>query len=369
MSITAVPLVVHSTITKHLKEVDDSCMRNRVAFAMMKSKGRITYNGAGKDMDWRVKLRIPDTIGYSDMDQVTYATHDKYVVPTLGWAASLTTDAMSMMQQMMNKGPQAIIKHLDTIMPDLEKSLVDDAASQLFIDGNATGNEKKFSGLNTFLTATTPGAADTIATPNDSYGGFNTNLGDQGGTWSADGTANNSTLANDWPDGTGDYEYDYYAPKLVNWSSTGWGTGLTTFRANAEYALRSAISWCTVSGGKDGSIDLFLTTSKLFTDYKNSQAARQQINVQPTTSPLWALGFRDIMNLDGVDITSDYNVPVNCVYGLNFDYMRMDNLHSQMFWSHEPEYDPHTLATLFVMGMFGQYRFKPKAFCLLKNYA
>jgi hypothetical protein len=304
------------------------------------------------------------------MQQVTYATHDKYVVPTLNWAASLVTDAMSMMQQMMNKGPQAIINPLAPIMPDLEKSLQDDAASQLFLDGNATGNEKKWSGLETFLNErTTPAAGDKIAEPGDTYGGLNTNLGDQGGTWSTAGDDNNATLANDWPDGQGSYEYDYYSPKLVNWSSTGWGTSLTTWRANAEYALRQAATWATVSGGKDGSVDLFLMTPKMFVDYKNAQAARQTIQVQPTSSPLWALGFRDIMNLDGVDLTSDYNVPANTCYGLNFDYMRMDNLHSQMFWSHEPEYDPHTLATLFVMGMFGQFRFKPKAFVKLENYA
>jgi hypothetical protein len=304
------------------------------------------------------------------MDLIDYATHDKYLVPTLNWAASITTDAMSAMQQMMNKGPEAIIKHLDTIMPDLEKSLMDDMASQLFLDGNATGNEKKWSGIETFLAErTTPAAGDTIAEPGDTYAGLNTNLADQGGTWSAVGTANNATLANDWPDGTGDYEYDYYAPKLVNWSSTGWGTGLTTWQANAEYALRQTLSWCQVSGGEDGKLDLFLTNSKMFTQYKNAQAARQQINVQPTTSPLWALGFRDVMNLDGVDITSDYNVPANKCYGLNFDSMRMYSLNPQLFWSHEPEYDPRTLGTLFVLGAFGQFSFMPKSFALLENYA
>lgn len=370
MATQPLPVVVQSTITKHLREVEDSCMRNRAAYAMAKKKGRIKYNCSGKDQDWRVKYKIPSSQGYSDMEPVDYAVHEKYVVPALDWRARLATDAMSLMQQLMNKGPEAIINHYAGIMPDLEKTLTDGMGADLFRDGNLAANLKLPAGLETFFaTRTTPGAADTIAEPGDTYADLATNLGDKGGTWSADGTANNATLANDWPDGQGDYEYDYFAPKIVNWSSTGWGTGETTFQANWEYALGQALTWCVTTGGQDGKIDTMLTTPKLLQAAKNSQRARQTINVQPTTSPLWALGFRDILNLDGCDLTSDYDVPANTVYGLNYDDMRIDSLHSQMFWSHKPEYDPRTLSDLFVIGFFGNFRFRPKGFFKAKNLA
>lgn len=373
MATQPLPVVVNATITRHLREVEDSCMRNRVAFAMFKKKGRVKYNCSGKDTDWRVKYKIPSSQGYSDMEGVDYAVHEKFLVPALDWRARLATDAMSIMQKMMNKGAEAIVNHYATIMPDLEKSLTDGLSADLFIDGNAAANLKLPCGLETmFGTRTTPAAGDRIAEPGDTYADFATNLGDKGGTWTSDlGTGNypNATLANDWPDGQGDYEYDYYSPKLVNWSSTGWDTGSTSWQDNAEYALSQTATWCVTSGGKDGALDMFLTTPRMLNQFKNSQRARQTINVQPTTSPLWALGFRDVMNLDGIDITSDYDVPANTCYGLNFDEMRMDSLNPQLFWNHAPTWDPRTLSDLFVIGFFGQFRFRPKHMAKLKNYA
>lgn len=368
-----IPMLIHSTITDHLKKVEDTRMRRRTFWAMLKQKGAFKYNCSGTDTEWRIKYKHGGTRGYSDMSEVSYVVRDKYAVASNGWRAFIATEAMTAMQKMINKGPNAIIKHFEGIMPDLEKALSDEISRQFFSDGDASGDDEIWQGVKTFLTFDTPAASDRIATPNGSYGGLDTDLGTKGGTWTSDlGSGNypNATLAKDWPYGQGDYEYDYNSPKGVNWSSTAWGTGGTTWRDNGEYAMREAITWCGVSGGADGEIDMFLSTAKMHNEYKNAQSAKQQINVQPTTSPLWAMGFRDVMNIDGKDYTHDYDVPANECHGLNLDEVEVRSLNEQLFWTQKPWYDARTLSDLFLMGAFGNFRFrKPKGFCLLKNFA
>lgn len=377
MATQPLPLVVHTTITHHIRTVEKELFRNRVAFALFKQRGQIKYNCSGKDQDWRVQYKRPASTGYADMQTVDYAPHERFFVPALDWRARLATDALSVMQQMLNSGPEAIVDLVSVIVPDLVDSLMDGLSSDLFRDGNAAANLKLPAGLESFFGAANSAAGNKISTPNDTYADHNTNLGDKGGTWSADlSSFPNATLARDYPDGQGDYEYDCYSPMLVNWSSTAWGTGLTTFRANAEYALGQALTWNQSKGGKDGTTDLMLTTATLFNEYKNAQRARQQINVQPTSSPLWKLGFKDIMNQDGVDITSDYDVPANTLYGLNFKHMRMDVLKhvgggttKQLFWTMKPWWDARSLMDLFAIGFFGNFRFRPKHQWKAKNFA
>jgi hypothetical protein len=136
---------------------------------------------------------------------------------------------------------------------------------------------------------TAPGAADRIAEPSVTYAGLSTALANQGGTWTANLTTSpNATLANDWPDGTGDSEYDYFAPKLINWSSTGWGTGATDLRDNCWRVIGQAITWLTIQGGDDGMPEICVLASNLFQSYKNHEEAIRRINIPHKTANDWA---------------------------------------------------------------------------------
>lgn len=367
------PVVIHATITDHLRKAEDMRMRRRPVWAMVKQRGQIKYNCAGDKFDWRVKYKLAPSQGYRDMKSLNYAVHDKVEKAELGYRAFVTTEAISAMQKMQNKGAQAIVRLVDEIVPDMTKRLTDEISEQFFGDGDASGDDELWQGLEIMLAErATPAVTDQIAEPGDTYATLATNLGTKGGTWTSAGGAGtfpNATLANDFPYGQGEYEYDYYSPLLVNWSSTDW-TGLTTFRANGLYVLRETITWQENRGGEDCRPGLILMTPRMFSDYKNSQDPRQQITVSATDSPLWKLGFRNVMNLDGVEITHDYDVPANTFYGLNFDQIQCRSMNEQLFWAPNLPMDPTRLADLFAMGAFGNFRFRnPKAFCKGKNYA
>src|SRR5690606_21363652 len=98
------------------------------------------------------------------------------------------------------------------------------------------------------------------------------------GTWSSTLTIPpNAVLATDWPNGSGDVEYDWNSPKLMNYSSVNWGTGSTAWTDNCEAVMRQANIWLTTTGGKDGTPDLYLLSSDMFVGAKNFFSARNRI--------------------------------------------------------------------------------------------
>ena len=46
--------IVNTTIHEFIREVEPNILRNRKLLAMMKARGRITFNHAGDLMDWKV---------------------------------------------------------------------------------------------------------------------------------------------------------------------------------------------------------------------------------------------------------------------------------------------------------------------------
>ena len=46
--------IVNTTIKEYIRDVEVNVVRNRKILALMKSKGRISFNHAGDGMDWKV---------------------------------------------------------------------------------------------------------------------------------------------------------------------------------------------------------------------------------------------------------------------------------------------------------------------------
>jgi hypothetical protein len=215
-------------------------------------------------------------------------------------------------------------------------------------------------------------AGDKIAMPDDTYGdgAMATDLGDQGGSWSsALTTYPNATLAKDWPDGNGDSEYDYLSPKLVNWSSTAWGTGSTLWEDNCWRVISQAITWLTTTGGEDGMPDICVLASNLFQGYKNHEEAIRRISIPHKVAS--DLGFGgNTLNQDGCAISSDFDCPANTGYMLNCSTITIRSLFPELFWMEGPDKDPRTLwSWLWGIGFFGNVDWQPKFVAKLYPYA
>jgi hypothetical protein len=361
--------VIQSTAPLYMKGAEDLTMRNRLILAMIQRKGRIKLNQSSHLNYWDVEFAQPPIESRADGGVLNFSRNDLLRQLSNNWRGYYGTDMMTRKEMLMNKGPSAIVKRYDRIMPALTKSLRNRFSGELFINGDAAGNENRLHGLESFMGAGTCVAADRVAVPDGSYGGFSTDLASQGGSWSANLTTKpNSTIATDWPDGQGDSEYDWLAPKLINYTSSSWiDNSNKTWALTCELVMTQAQIWLTHTGGMDAAPDLALLSSDLFYQYKNKISAMRRIIVPHKEAS--DLGFGNVLNHEGMALQEDFDCPAATGYVMNLDQMELASIAPELFWTEGPNYDARTDAWLFLVGFFGNCRYKPKYFGKLYPYA
>lgn len=360
--------IVQTTTSQFLKGAENNTLRKRILLAMAKKRGRVTTGGYGKNLVWDVMFDQPPAGARSSGSQVNFTASDCYRQMELDWKEYFSTDFMSEKDTLMNSGTAAIVNRYTQIMPNMVTRLDELLNSELYVDGYAAGNELKLNGFDSFTGVGTTIAADLIAQPSDNYGGRSTVLGSEGGSWSTElSTKPNNAVATDWPEGTGSVSYDYITPKLVNWSSSSWGTSAQTWLANCEVSLRQARIWSAQTGGIEGVPELAVMTGKMYREFGDKQSSKSRIVVPHSEAE--DLGFSDTLNFEGMTLAYEYGVPVNSCYGFNIMEMEYRVLGGQFYINHGPEWSPESNGYTYKIGHYGNLKFNPKAQFKLKNYA
>jgi len=356
--------IIHTTRPKYLKGASDLTIRNRLLLSMLRQKGRIETNASGDECKWQVEHSQPAVNSYADGGLIDFSNHDAFRQLSIDWRGYVATDTLSKKQNAMNAGDEQLINLFQTKSNRLSKSLRDNFCAELYKDGEATGRENSVHGLETFMDTGTTVAADRIAQPSDSYGlgAMSTALGNQGGSWTSNlSTYPNANAATDWPDGSGDSEYDYLSPKILNWSSTNWDSGGSTdWETNCWRVIGQAITWLTSTGGQDGSPDICVLAPNLFQEYKNKHESIRRVTIPHKTAQ--DLGFAgNTLNQDGVAIQPDFDCPANTGYMINLDTVTLSSLMPELFWMEGPDKDARTLwSWLWGVGFFGNAKYQPK---------
>jgi len=362
--------VLKEAAPAYLKGRADNTIRNRLLLMLLAKNGRIKYNATSHKLYWDVKAGQRVIEAYGDDGVINFQRSDLHEQLNIDWRGYKMSDRMTEKQRLMLGDMTAIINRYSGIAEDMMDDLQDGFCGELFIDGYLASNTNRLHGLESFFgEAGTEVAADRVAEPTDSYGGHNTNIATRGGTWSTTSgvTAPNTVLATDWPDGNGTADYDWNSPKIINYTSSNWGTGSTTWADNCERVLGQTTIWTTLTGGKKGRPTLYLLSGDLFYDYQNKMRAKYRISVPHSEAN--DLGFSDTLNQDGVMIQADFDCPAATGYGLNINQMCLESLDSVLFSSRGPEYDINTDGYLWLIGFFGNARYNVKHFSKLAALA
>ena len=357
--------VVNTTTAKYLRGAADLTIRERIVFAMMNRRKRISYNHSGTEVKQQVKFALPEVEPYAG-GAIDFEPSDKYRQLTLDWRGYKVKDTMTEKERLMNRGVPALINRYAQIMKDMRQSLEDQFGAEVFNDGGT--NTDRLDGIETFMGTGTTADGDAIAQPSDTYGGLSTTLGGVAGTWSSDlSTYPNANAETDWPSGSGDTEYDFLSPRCMNFSSSSaWGTGASTWLANCERVIRKAILWTRLGTGKTNRTELCLLADDLYYDYMNKQEAKQRIIVP--YKEVQDLGF-DGAKQEGVSIVTEYGITPSRGYLWNMDKCELRCMYGQLFVPRGPERDIRTDSYLFLMGFFGNLVFQPKFFSKFLAYA
>ncbi len=196
--------------------------------------------------------------------------------------------------------------------------------------------------------------------PSDTFANLNTDLGSYGGTW-------NGT----WPTGQGDPHYDFYSPLLVDYTNTGWTPTTKTWANTCIEALRFGILKSQKNKTTKGRLDTIMLNDELYRLFLGKLDERERIVIQSnaSNSTLIKLGFTDVQNFDGVDVTYEYGTPANVGYGLNIDQMELRSMQGQLFVPEGPDYDLAGKSYRFSIDMYGNVTWNPRYFLKFKNYS
>jgi hypothetical protein len=354
--------VVNSTMHEFAKGAQDNVMRNRKFLAKIQAAGRVTFGHSGDMMDFKVKFKRAPMEGYGDSDTMTFPRRDRLKTAQLDWRGYATTDAMTKKEKLMNAGTEAIVKIYSEIGPMLMEDMTDQFGDELYIDGNAAGNERRMHGLESFFGVSGAAANGFIATPSDTYASLSTALGNYGGSWSTSG-------GNDeWPSGRGDAHYDFWSPLIVDYTDTAWSASTKTWPNTCKEALRYGIVKGQRNKSKSGMLDLIMLNDELYRQFLDllDDNERLVINRNEKTG-LWALGFTDVVNYDGVDVTKEYGIESTVGYGIATQQLELCSLQPQLFVPEGPDFDIASQSWRFSFDFYGNMKFNPRYFVKWDN--
>lgn len=364
-------LAVKSTVPKYLKGAIDLTIRRRPMLGLLQQYGRLMFGSDPSHITkWSVEVREPEIKEYGDAQRQMFTEHDAYEQLQISNAAYIGTDILPLLTHHVNSGNNAIVRHYDEKLPKLIKAATNRVCSDIFFD-NSAGSGKRLTGLATPMQPDgSVNANDLVAAPasSASYGGKSCQLGSLGGTWSANlATSPSSVLANDYPYGEGDPEYDALAPKMFNYSSNKWGSGSTTFKANV-LEMFSLAKLTTKSLGGDGTEPmLHMLNTKFYADFQQALSSKERIILQHQDGADY--GFPNVLNYEGALINHDFSCPADKGYGINIQEMSLYTLTDDLFYSEGPVWDTQAQSYLFVVGFHGNFRFSSfKHFCEYGSY-
>ncbi len=360
--------VLQTTIAEYMLGAEDNTIRNRKLLALMKAKGRISMDHSGTEMNWGIQYKRRDIDGYADGDTLQFARSDNFKRASLPWRGYTMNDMVTKKEKLMNRGKPALIKYVSELVEHMTDDFADRFHKQLYIDGNAAGNSKKIHGYDSF-TGASVSAGNLVATPNDSYAGLTTNLGTYGGSWT--GT---------WPVGSGDAEYDFWSPLIIDYTNTGWTAATKTWPNTCHEALRFGIIKGKRNDSIKGMLDIVLLDGELFRQWEALLDTKERVQVQPGTSgagsrpTLRNLGFGDTQSFEGAEITWEFGVPADSSgnaqgYGFNVDEMELCSLQDRLLVPEGPFYDEASLSDRFAIHVFAQMKFNPRYFCKWAQYS
>lgn len=350
--------LVNTTIRQYAKEQEVNVWRDYKAFAMLKSKGRVTFNHGGLSYTKRVRYRRNGLRGMLLGDTLTFPNIDRWKTANLDWRGYAMGESLTKMEQLQNKGKEAIVNIIESkaevMMEDAKESL----SEEIYVDGNAAANISRFHGVESF--GSTSGVTRPyVANPNDTYCDLTCALLSNGGS-----------ISGTWPlGGTYSPEADFWTPVIVDVTNTSWQAATKTWINVCPEAMSFGIMATQMSKAKTGQLDTIILNNLMYKQAKDRLHEKEGLWTQhnSSNSDLVKLGFKDVFIYDGVDVTTEYGVPSGCGYGFNWDMARLMSLQSQLFEVDTKDWDVAGRAWRWALDVYGNFLFNPRSFLFFKS--
>lgn len=311
--------ILVSTLNQQLKRMSEPGIRNNLIPAMLRDKGRISFNRGGKGISWRSRYRRSTLRTHGDMNPITASRVNKWKTLSLPWRAYVMSEAISKFEKLVQQDDKAV---LFRIVEAATKSMMDDfntdLAPRFYLDGNSTTVTNEMHGFDSFFGAGSAVSATVVpsVSPSDTYAGYSTApnaLG--GGTWTGN-----------WPEGQGNLQYEWWSPLIVDYEDTSLAGATTAFADQWRQGLRWANAMQKNRHRKTP--DIWIMDPALEVAARGSLDAKEKIEISRQSDAM-RLGFKTWF-FEDTEITSEYGCTAACVYGLCFDEMGLQSMQSQL---------------------------------------
>lgn len=365
---------IGTTIVNYLREEELTTFRKFKVFAALESSGNVIMNQAGLGLNWQVRYRNQPVTGNNGETPRVFSRQNLWVDANLPYRGYQVTDSIYKREMLENRGQQALIDVAGKMASRLQESMEQHLSKEVWVDGNESGNELRFHGIESMMATdgtvnSTTGAKraanadDMFGWPADNYAGINTGLGSVAG----------SQLDGVWPNGVADPEYDFYSPIVVNYTSTAFqaatGKATNTWADNCVVATREGIHQAKRNDTRESQIDMVILDRRLYIDYMNTLDSKERAIVTRANG-LKSYGFNDVFEQDGVEISTEYAVPDNTGYGLSIANMELRCMEGSLMTAEGPFYNEDTQAYRYVVSVLANLKFKsPRSFFKLAPLA
>lgn len=347
--------ITNKTIRNYMKGFEPNLIRRMKLFALLNDLGLIEYNCDGVGYDWPVEFQRSTVSGNRANTSIAFPNVNRFQRGFLEPRGLIATESMSELEKQMNKGKPALIKYVDKIVSLLTKDIERQFGIDPYVvDGNATGYTQRIHGFPSFLkqngqtltiNTVTPeaySAADIVMVPSATYADLTTGLGDYGGSWTGA-----------WPiGGNGDDVFDFNSPLIINANSTAFAGTSANFAQQGKDAMRFMIMGLQKDASGRGGLTHFFLDREWMREFKSFNDSMQRIAVTSDLQ-LRSLGFKDVIEFDGVEVTGDFGVPTNVAYAINMNQLVFRSWLPSLVGTEGPVKDLQTQSYRFLVRILG----------------
>jgi len=368
--------LTNTTIAKYIKGVQAELYANQILMALLDKMGRITYGVTGDGVRWDVEYREIPLQTNNGEQAITPQRQDAYKQCFLDIQGYTVADVMTKREQLKNaKGPSQIVDYFKNMVTRSSRNIKRQFGEELYVDSTASGNGARISGIETMMATNgtitissgaqrSANAADVVGSPHQTYANITTDLGTYGGSWTSQ-----SALATTWPAGHGTLSYDFFAPTIVCYNSTAWSGAANDWASNCLKATRYAITHMQRYDNSQKAVKKIILDRDLYRQFLDKQDSKEHAWINSNYS-LRAMGFEEVIQQDGCEITWEYGVPGAVGYGFNLDNMELLSWQDDLFDVRGPKFDDLNNAWHLIVDFVGQVKFlTPRKFMKLITIA
>jgi len=349
---------IGTTLTLHLKEEEQTTFRKFKVFAALQANGNVAMNQGGRGFDWQVRYRNVPVSSYTGESPRVFARHALWQRANLPYRGYSVQDQISKREMLENRGPAQLIDVAGKMASRLQESMEQHLSKEVFVNGYASGNESRWHGLESMFSVNgtvnvstgaqrTANAADPFGFPNAEYAGLKCGLGQYAGSQLAPGS---------WPAVAVDPEYDFWAPLVCNYTSTYFGGATATWKDQCIEAIRTSVNHAKRNDSKENAIDMILLDRTLYIQFLTRLDSRERAIVTKTNG-LKSYGF-DAVEIDGIEVSSDYGCPAGTGYALSIGNMEMKVMTGQLLEAEGPYFNEELSAYRYAVSVLANIKMK-----------